>query len=155
MPELGEDEGPAVALANMARDLLAQDTLQATLDRIAECSVELVDGCEAAGILTVRRTGRRTPPYYTVRTLSSTDDLVESSDQLQEEVGEGPCLDATRDRHEVLRIPDVNDERERERWPKFIPRARKLGIGSMIGFLLTRASRTSARSTCTPGDRTR
>lgn len=135
MPKL-EDEGLAVALANMARDLLAQDTLQATLDRIAEYSVELVDGCESAGILTVRRTGRRTPPRINVRTLAATDELVEISDRIQEKVGEGPCLDATRNRREVLRIPDMNDERELDRWPKFIPRARELGVGSMIGFLL-------------------
>lgn len=136
MPDLGPDEGLAVALADMARDLLAQDTLQATLDRIAEYAVELVDGCEFAGILTVRRTARRTSPRISVRTLAATDEIVEISDRIQEEVGEGPCLDATRERHEVLRIPDVNDERERERWPKFIPRVRELGVGSAIGFLL-------------------
>ncbi|GAB2840398.1 GAF and ANTAR domain-containing protein [Actinoallomurus bryophytorum] len=132
----GQDfEELAVALAEMARDLLAQETLQSTLDRISEHAVELVDGCEAAGILTVRRRASGRGGYrHTVRTLACTDDLVEASDQLQEEVGEGPCFDATRDRREVLRIADMSDQAER--WPLFTPRARELGIGSMIGFML-------------------
>ncbi|MDN3354236.1 GAF and ANTAR domain-containing protein [Actinomadura sp. DC4] len=120
----------AIALADMARDLLAQETLQSTLDRICEYAVDLVEGCEAAGILTVRRRGAG----YSVRSLACTDDLVEASDSLQEEVGEGPCFDATRDRREVLRIADLADQAER--WPRFTPRARELGISSMIGFLL-------------------
>jgi hypothetical protein len=120
----GQDfEALAVALAEMARDLLAQDTLQSTLDRISEHAVELVDGCEAAGILTVRRRSSGHGGFrYTVRTLACTDDLVDASDQLQEEVGEGPCFDATRDRREVLRIADMGDQSER--WPRFTPRAR-------------------------------
>jgi transcriptional regulator with GAF, ATPase, and Fis domain len=132
----GQDfEELAVALAETARDLLAQETLQSTLDRISEHAVDLVEGCEAAGILTVRRhSSGRGGVRYTVRTLACTDDLVEASDQLQEEVGEGPCFDATRDRREVLRIADMSDQAER--WPRFTPRAREPGIGSMIGFML-------------------
>ena len=47
----GDLEGAAVGLANMARDLLAQESVQATLDRIVAHAVELVDGCDHAGIL--------------------------------------------------------------------------------------------------------
>jgi transcriptional regulator with GAF, ATPase, and Fis domain len=136
MPGQPQDDQLATALANMARDLLAQDTLQTTLDRISQYAVDLVEGCEAAGILTVRRrlSGEGPGPRYSVRTLACTDTLVETSDRLQEEVGEGPCFDATRDRREVLRIADMADKAEN--WPLFTPRARRLGIGSMIGFLL-------------------
>lgn len=35
----------------MARDLLAQDSVTATLERITVSATELVDGCDAAGIL--------------------------------------------------------------------------------------------------------
>ncbi len=121
-----EPEPIATALAKMARDLLAQDSLQATLDRIVAHAVELVEGCEAAGILVLR--GR------SVRTLAASSELVEASDRLQGEVGEGPCFDATRRRTQVLRIADLNQQAER--WPRFTPRARELGIGSMIGFQL-------------------
>ena len=36
----------AVALADMARDLLAQDSVQATLDRIVEHATVLINGCD-------------------------------------------------------------------------------------------------------------
>ncbi|GAA5164681.1 GAF and ANTAR domain-containing protein [Pseudonocardia eucalypti] len=65
----------AKGLAEMARDLLAQDSVQGTLDRIVVAAVDLVDGCDAAGILAVRD-GR-------VHTLASTDDVVRASDELR------------------------------------------------------------------------
>ncbi|WP_420855489.1 hypothetical protein [Streptomyces humi] len=35
-------------MATMARDLLAQETMEATLERITASATELVDGCDAA-----------------------------------------------------------------------------------------------------------
>jgi transcriptional regulator with GAF, ATPase, and Fis domain len=116
----------ATGLADMARDLLAQDSVQATLDRIVFHAVALIDGCEAAGILTVRR-GQ-------VETLACTDDVVRVSDRLQQDVTEGPCFDAERDKKQVYRIEDMTGHVHR--WPRYAPRAAELGIGSMMGFLL-------------------
>jgi transcriptional regulator with GAF, ATPase, and Fis domain len=116
----------AVRLAEMARDLLAQPSVQDTLDRIAYHAVQLVDGCEAAGIMAVRR-GQ-------VHTLSASDNVVRASDRLQGELGEGPCFDASRNKTEAYRIADFTT-REKQ-WPRFVPEARKLGVGSMMGFLL-------------------
>lgn len=130
MTDMDSDESGltefATALAGMARDLLAQQTVQKTLDRIAEHAVALVDGCEAAGVMTVE--GRR------VNTLAATGDLVRASDRMQGEEGEGPCFDATRRPEEVYRIADMSETVHR--WPRYAPQARKLGIGSMMGFLL-------------------
>jgi transcriptional regulator with GAF, ATPase, and Fis domain len=116
----------AVALANMARELLAQGSVRDTLDRVVTLAVELVEGCESAGILVVRR-GQ-------VETVAATDDLVRAADRLQGRLGEGPCFDATRNKHEVYRIADLTAASER--WPRFAPKARELGFGSMMGFLL-------------------
>lgn len=41
----------AEQMATMARNLLAQDSLTGTLQRITESATELVTGCDAAGIL--------------------------------------------------------------------------------------------------------
>jgi hypothetical protein len=41
----------AEQMAVMARDLPAQDSVEATLRRITASATELVDGCDAAGIL--------------------------------------------------------------------------------------------------------
>ncbi|GAB7106972.1 hypothetical protein JCM4814A_52860 [Streptomyces phaeofaciens JCM 4814] len=70
----------------MARDLLAQDSVDATLRRISESATELVEGCDAAGILVLSG--------VKVQTLAPTSQLVVDSDQLQERRnawGEGPA----------------------------------------------------------------
>jgi transcriptional regulator with GAF, ATPase, and Fis domain len=121
-----DPEGLATALANMARDLLAQPGVQQTLDRVVAHAVELVDGCDAAGILVVRN--------GTVRTIAATHDLARRSDQIQGELGEGPCLNAVIEEEPVFRIADM--AAAAARWPRYAPAARELGIGSAMGFWL-------------------
>ncbi|MGH3314352.1 MAG: GAF and ANTAR domain-containing protein [Streptomyces sp.] len=116
----------ATELARMARDLLAQQSVQQTLDRIVEHAVRMVDGCEAAGVLTVEA-GQ-------VQTLATSSDVVRASDRMQGELGEGPCFDATRNATEVYRVADMTETEPR--WPRYAPQARKLGVGSMMGFML-------------------
>ncbi|MER5199294.1 GAF and ANTAR domain-containing protein [Streptomyces sp. NPDC002755] len=118
----------AQQLASMARDLLKQDSVGSTLDRIVASATELVEGCDAAGILTLRGTK--------VDTVAATDRLVVDSDRLQERMGEGPCFDSARTAQgdRVFRIADFT--LEQPRWPAYAPRAHALGVGSMMGFLL-------------------
>ncbi|MER5602913.1 GAF and ANTAR domain-containing protein [Streptomyces sp. NPDC002265] len=118
----------AQQMASMARDLLAQDSVAATLERITASATGLVGGCDAAGIL-VLHDGH-------VESLASTDQLVVDSDELQERLREGPCFDAARSSHgeRVFRIADLTVEHQR--WPAYAPLAHKLGVGSMMGFLL-------------------
>lgn len=118
----------AQQLAAMARDLLAQDSVDSTLSRITGSAVDLVEGCEAAGIL-VLHGGK-------VQTLAPTGRLVVDSDRLQERLSEGPCFDAarTKEGERVFRIRDFGQEQPR--WPAYAPAAHRLGIGSMMGFLL-------------------
>ncbi|MGW0817843.1 GAF and ANTAR domain-containing protein [Streptomyces viridiviolaceus] len=118
----------AEQMASLARDLLAQDSLSATLERITASATELVEGCDAAGILILR--GRK------VQSLAPTDQVVVDSDRLQESLGEGPCFDAARSStgQRQYRIADFTDEAHR--WPAYVPEARRLGLGSMMGILL-------------------
>jgi transcriptional regulator with GAF, ATPase, and Fis domain len=115
----------ATALARMARDLLTQRTEQQTLDRIIAYAVDLVDGCDSAGVLAIE-TG-------SLRTLAFTDEVAFTSDQIQLEVDEGPCLDSTLRDERVYRIADMATD---TRWRRYAPRAHELGIGSAMGFLL-------------------
>lgn len=119
--------GLAISLAGMARDLLAQESVQDTLDRICVHAVELVDGCEDAGILLLHD-GKQ------VETAAATSDRVVRSDEAQGRLGEGPCFDALDNREAINRI--ANMEAAVERWPRYAVEARELGFGSMIGFLL-------------------
>ncbi|WP_310436231.1 GAF and ANTAR domain-containing protein [Streptomyces sp. 3330] len=118
----------AEQLASMARELLAQESVGDTLARIATSATELVQGCDEAGILTLRGTK--------VETVAATDRLVVDSDRLQERLGEGPCFDSARTAQgeRVFRIADLTEEQPR--WPAYAPQARALGVGSMMGFLL-------------------
>ncbi|MET8949050.1 GAF and ANTAR domain-containing protein [Streptomyces sp. NPDC004542] len=120
----------AERMALLARDLLRQDSVQGTLDEITASAVELVEGCDAAGILAVRK-GRTV-------TLSACGDMVRESDRLQGELGEGPCFDLARgadgDGERVFRIADMTQPQEA--WPRYAAAARALGIGSMTGVLL-------------------
>lgn len=118
----------AEQMAMLARDLVAQDSVQATLDEISASAVKLVEGCDAAGILAVSK-GRAV-------TLSVCGDMVEESDRLQGELGEGPCFDAARrvDGERLFRIADMT--KPQPSWPRFSQAARDLGIGSMTGVLL-------------------
>ncbi|MGK9461338.1 GAF and ANTAR domain-containing protein [Streptomyces sp. G6] len=118
----------AQQMASLARDLLAQETVDATLERITQAATELVEGCDEAGILILK--GRK------VTSLAPTDQLVIDSDRLQERLGEGPCFDAARPGQEerVFRIADFTEQTPR--WPAFGPQAHELGVGSMMGFLL-------------------
>lgn len=116
----------AVTIANIARDLLLQPTLQRTLDRITQLAVEAVPGCDHAGILVVR-------PGPSVRTLAATSQLVNDSDHTQVDLREGPCFDAART-DTTYRVIDMRTE---NRWPRYAPKARELGIGSMMGFQLS------------------
>ncbi|MGW4274542.1 GAF and ANTAR domain-containing protein [Streptomyces seoulensis] len=115
-------------MASLARELLAKESVDATLAAISGAATELVEGCDEAGILIL--SGRK------VDSLAPTGPLVVDSDRLQERLGEGPCFDAARSRtgERVYRIEDFRQEQPR--WPAFAPQAHALGVGSMMGFLL-------------------
>ncbi|TGZ11895.1 GAF and ANTAR domain-containing protein [Streptomyces rhizosphaericola] len=118
----------AQRMSAMAHDLLEQPSVEATLERITGSATELVSGCDAAGILLLSG--------QTAQTLALTEPLVGELDQLQHRLGQGPCFDAARRSagERIFRITDFTQEEER--WPDFVPRAEKLGVGSMMGFLL-------------------
>ncbi|PZT70273.1 antitermination regulator [Streptomyces sp. SW4] len=121
----------AQQMATLARDLLAQESVHDTLERITASAVEFVQGCDAAGILVLR--GKR------AQSVAPTEELVVQSDRLQERLAEGPCFDAARPSADerTFRIVDFGDSGEAaRRWPAYVPEARKLGLGSMMGILL-------------------
>ncbi|MGJ7908044.1 GAF domain-containing protein [Actinopolyspora sp. H202] len=125
----------ADSLAYMSRDLLAQQSVEHTLERLVQHARDLVDGCEHAGILLVHR-------HQRVETPAATSDLVVESDRLQGELGEGPCFDAVFHNQSVYRLVDLNQRVTS--WPRYAPEARKLGIASMMGLQLYTAAETYA-----------
>ncbi|MGW8064066.1 GAF and ANTAR domain-containing protein [Streptomyces ziwulingensis] len=120
--------GFARQMASLARDLLAQESVNDTLKRITGAATELVEGCDAAGILILRG--------HEVQSLAPTDQVVVDSDELQGRLGEGPCFDAARTSGGTRQFRIADFTHERRRWPKYVPEARRLGLGSMMGILL-------------------
>ncbi|ROS73318.1 GAF and ANTAR domain-containing protein [Cellulomonas sp. PhB143] len=109
-------------VARATRQLTSEPTLQDTLDRTVELAVEMIEGCDAAGISMVERAGK-------IDTPAASDQLARRGDELQYELGEGPCLDAIRE-SEMISTPDLADD---PRWRTWGERAvSELGVGSML-----------------------
>ena len=115
----------AETFADVARALLGEDDVEATLTKITTLAVDTIDGCDHAGISLVQ--GR------TISTPAASDDVPVQVDAIQYDTDEGPCLDAIRE-HETFRIGDLATE---DRWPKFSRRAaEETGVASMLSFRL-------------------
>jgi transcriptional regulator with GAF, ATPase, and Fis domain len=120
----GRDE-LAVLLSDLARTLEREDDTDAMLATMVHEAIAAVPGVQEASISVV--TARRH-----VESQAASGELPALVDHLQEETGQGPCLDAAYDHHTV-RVEDMGKE---ERWPKFAAAAREAGAGSMLCFQL-------------------
>ncbi|SDG04771.1 GAF domain-containing protein [Lentzea fradiae] len=123
-------KGLATTLSAVARSLQAEPDLGATLRAIVKAAVEYVPNAEHAGISLVEQ-GR-------IRTVEPTSPVVETVDQLQYDLREGPCVDAIAE-HETLRVGDVGTE---PRWPSFGPAAAAHGLHSLLSYRLFVTDRT-------------
>lgn len=121
----------AGTFAELARALLAEPTLDATLQKIVSRAVGTINGCESAGISLIEK--------RKITTAASSNDTPEQVDAIQYETDQGPCLEAIRD-HEVLCTDDLAGD---ERWPDFASRAaNETGVRSMLSFRLFAESDT-------------
>ena len=103
-----------------------------TVDHVVRTARNRVTGADSASITTYRR-GRFT-------TTAASDDLSRRGDDLQYELGSGPCVDAVVD--DVICTP--NDIAVDERWPEYGPRvSEELGVSSMLSFPLHTGSTES------------
>jgi serine phosphatase RsbU (regulator of sigma subunit) len=112
------------AIAAVARRLEAEGSAQATLQKMVELAVATIAGCDHAGVSIVNE-GVRTP--------AASDDVPRRVDEIQYDVGEGPCLDAIW-KDEIFQTHDLRSEL---RWPNFSSRAAsETGVLSMLSFRL-------------------
>ena len=112
-------------LGDLARRLEAEEDTTAMLDALVASAVEIIPGVEQASLTMVYR--RRE-----VRSEHPSGELPERVDAVQNEVREGPCLDAIYEQ-QTVRVPDMGHE---PRWPHFARQAYALGAGSMLSFQL-------------------
>jgi GAF domain-containing protein len=118
------DSPMSESLAVLSRYFVGTGTLQETLQRVAELTGHAVGPADFVGI-TLPVEGRQ-------RTAVFTDPASPEIDQAQYDTGEGPCLDAMRDRQ----VHAVEATSEDGPWPAFRRAAADHGIGSTLSLPL-------------------
>lgn len=123
------DIGQAIAAA--ARSLSHSETLEETLHTIVHVARDSVPGFDHVGISTLDKNGK-------VQTRAATSDLVLQLDQLQYELGEGPCIESL-ETSLVVSVPEAPHD---QRWPRYLGAAVKLGLRSQLAVKLFDDERT-------------
>jgi GAF domain-containing protein len=112
-------------LADLARYMQREASPQAVLDIVVRAVVGTIPGAEEATITLVQARRR-------VVSEAVTSELAWRFDELQQETGQGPCLDAMYNQ-ETVRVDDLAAD---PRWPDLAHRAVQLGVCSMLCFQL-------------------
>jgi GAF domain-containing protein len=121
-----------VNFSETAQILFAAGSVTDTLAQVVETAVATVEGCDFAGFFLVEKDVITTPLH--------TDPIVDQVDTLQQQLGEGPCLDAVSQRL-IFYVDDLADD---ARWPHFGPQATAAGIRSVLALPLVASGRLGA-----------
>jgi ANTAR domain/GAF domain len=113
-------------LAAIARELVNEPDMQQTLQRIVELAAANLDR-EVYGSVSLVRHRRQ------VQTPASSDERATRADQLQHELGEGPCLDAIWEQ-DTFQIDDMTTEQRYPDWARRV--AQETGIRSGLSLQL-------------------
>src|SRR4051794_14791869 len=108
----------AESLAVLSRYFIGAGTLEETLGRVADLTVEAVPPADFAGLTMVVEGRQRTAVF--------TDRESPEVDQAQYDSGEGPCLDAMRD----AKVYQIGSTGEDGPWPAFRRACVERGIRS-------------------------
>lgn len=109
-------------MALLARDLRSKTSADLTMHHIVEAAVDLVGPCDHAGITIAHKDGR-------IDSAATSSRVPARSDELQQEFGEGPCVDAAWS-EAIVRVPDLAHD---ARWPGWAPQAEsELGVRSIL-----------------------
>jgi GAF domain-containing protein len=113
-------------MSELAIGLRAEDNRDGTLRAIVHGALELVPAASWAGICLIQ--GKR------VTLEACSHDLVVEFEQLQSDVGEGPCVSAIRQQRTV-RVADL--AKPGQLWPRFAATAVERGVRSMMSLPLS------------------
>ncbi len=117
-----ESEGAWSVAERLARTLRVPHGSPTDLvSRVAAEAVDLVAGARSCGVLV-------TGPQGDLEVVATTDRVPRRLDDLQQQLGAGPCLTAAR-KQIVVRMHDLTDD---ARWPRFRETALELGVTSML-----------------------
>ena len=111
-------------LSEFARTMVTDFPIQGILDHLVERIVDLMP-ITGAGVTLIS-------PGVVPRYVSASDDFALRIEELQTELGEGPCL-AAYHTGEAVAVPDLRHE---SRFPNFVPRALSTGLAAVFTFPL-------------------
>ena len=114
----------AAVLAEFARTLVGNFSIQDILDRLARRVIEVIPA-DGAGVLLLDEEAR-------LHFVSATDDRILVIERLQLELGEGPCI-LCYETGEAVMSPDLGEE---TRFEGFAARAIEEGLGAVYSFPL-------------------
>jgi transcriptional regulator with GAF, ATPase, and Fis domain len=113
------------ALADAVREMADERSMATTLDRVVQTCVEAIEHCDMAGVSILE--------HGEIRTVAASDETLRLIDQLQFELGEGPCVDALRTEESIV----SNDLDQDERWTTWGPAlVSRVGMRSVLSFRL-------------------
>ena len=115
------------AFRSMAEIVYSGESYDSVYEAVCATAVELVDGCDHASLM-LRRGGR-------IETVAASDDVARRIDELEKELGQGPCLDAIdEDEPDQHICPDLT---EGSNWPELASRIKvETSVEGMAGFRL-------------------
>ncbi|GAA1482325.1 GAF and ANTAR domain-containing protein [Gordonia sinesedis] len=117
--------GFASRMPEIVRELQAErEDTNAVLLAISQAAVDTIPGAEYASVTMVTKGEIATPVAVGAPALKC--------DELQQELGEGPCVRAAVSDETIW----VDDMRTETRWPRFADGAAGIGINSMVCFCL-------------------
>lgn len=120
-----DDRRLAAWFAQLSTDLMGEGSVDLTFEAVVRRAVEVVPGCDLASVTLRTRRGR-------AETVAATGDAAERLDAVQYTLGEGPCLDATFERQNIV-VPSVVAD---GRWPRWAESAQEQGVGSVLAIRL-------------------
>jgi GAF domain-containing protein len=125
---LDEQYRLAEAFTVITGELLTTRDANETLQRIVTSAVEVIEGCDHAGI-SLLVDGRLETP-------AQSDEVPAVVADIQDATGEGPCVDAT---YESGRLFETGDLSRDDRWPRFAAAVvERTEIHSAMGIRLTK-----------------
>jgi len=122
---MAREESFTRQVAEAARSMQGLTTTQEILDEAVVVAIEIIEGCDLAGMSIRHRTGIDTP--------AGSGEALMRLDELQFELKEGPSFDALR-KHEIVLSRNLATD---ERFPTWGPRAaEEIGVASIVSFRL-------------------
>jgi len=115
----------ALRMETLAAELVDVHDVDDTLEGVLKLAV-WVAPCDVASV-SLRHGGGK------LETTAASDPVAQRAHELQQEIGDGPCLDVVFDAEGVNVVPDLGDS---ARWPRWAEYATELGLSSMMAVRL-------------------